>query len=239
MDPITAAIGIGSSLIGGITSGSAARRARRRQKRLMKQIEKLEGERQDIINPYEGVESMLTNPFANLTVATQAAEMQAQQTDLSLASTLDTLRATGAGAGGATALAQAALSAKQGVSASIAQQEARNEQLRAQGEANLQRQLADAEVKGRQFVFGATERREMQKLNRLSSLAGAASQQAAAAGGAANQMFGQALGGAAGFALQGGFNNLNLGGNTNNTSINNNSSSSQASNNYLDYAGPQ
>lgn len=215
MDPLTAVIGIGSSLIGGIGAGRARRRARRRQRRLMKQIEKLEGERQDIINPYEGVESMLTNPFANLTVATQAAEMQAQQTDLSLASTLDTLRATGAGAGGATALAQAALSAKQGVSASIAQQEARNEQLRAQGEARLQQQLADAEVKGRTFVFGATERREMQQLNRLSALAGAASQQAAAAGSAANQMFGQALGGVSGFALQGGFNNLNLGGNNN------------------------
>ena len=206
MDPVTLAIGVGSSLIGGIMSGNAARRARRRQKRLLKQIEKLEGQRQDIINPYEGVESMLTNPFANLTVATQAAEMQAQQTDLSLASTLDTLRATGSGAGGATALAQAALSSKQGVSASIAQQEAQNERLRAQGEARLQQQLADAEVKGRQFVFGATERREMQKLNRLSSLAGAASQQAAAAGSTANQMFGQALGGVAGFALQGGFN---------------------------------
>lgn len=239
MDPLSAVIGIGSSLIGGIGAGRARRRARRRQRRLLKQIEKLEGERQDIINPYEGVESMLTNPFANLTVATQAAEMQAQQTDLSLASTLDTLRATGAGAGGATALAQAALSAKQGVSASIAQQEARNEQLRAQGEARLQQQLADAEVKGRTFVFGATERREMQQLNRLSALAGAASQQAAAAGSAANQMFGQALGGVAGFALQGGFNNLNLGGNTNNTSINNNSSSSQAGNNYLGFTGPQ
>ena len=161
--------------------GAAKRRARRRQKRLLKQIEKLEGERQDIINPYEGVEDMLTNPFANLTVATQAAEMQAQQTDLSLASTLDTLRATGAGAGGATALAQAALSSKQGVAASIAQQEAQNERLRAQGQMRLEQQLADAEVKGRQFVFGATERREMQQLNRLSAMAGAASQQAAAA----------------------------------------------------------
>ena len=169
--------GIGGTILG----ANARRRARRRQKGLLKEIEKLEGERQDIINPYEGVESMLTNPFANLTVATQAAEMQAQQTDLSLASTLDTLRATGAGAGGATALAQAALSSKQGVSASIAQQEARNEQLRAQGEARLQQQIAEAEVKGKQFVFGATERREMQKLNRLSALAGAASQQAAAA----------------------------------------------------------
>jgi len=173
--------GIASGIGGALMGGAARRRARRRQKRLLKQIEKLEGERQDIINPFEGVESMLTNPFANLTVATQAAEMQAQQTDLSLASALDTLRATGSGAGGATALAQAALSSKQGISASIAQQEAQNERLRAQGQMRLEQQLADAEVKGRQFVFGATERREMQKLNRLSALAGAASQQAAAA----------------------------------------------------------
>jgi len=173
---------------------------------------------------------MLTNPFANLTVATQAAEMQAQQTDLSLASALDTLRATGSGAGGATALAQAALSAKQGVSASIAQQEARNEQLRAQGEANLQRQLADAESKGKAFVFGATERREMQRLNRLSSQAGAASQQAAAAGSTANQMFGQALGGVAGAALTGGFSGNNNS-TIDNTSTTNNSSTANITGN--------
>mgnify|MGYP003110278645 CR=1 FL=1 len=173
--------GLVSGVFGAISGGKARRRARRRQAALEKQISELEANRQEIINPYAGVEGMLTNPFANLTVATQAAEMQAQQTDLSLASTLDTLRATGAGAGGATALAQAALSSKQGVSASIAQQEAQNERLRAQGEMRLQQQLADAEVKGQQFVFGAKERREMQQLNRLSALAGAASQQAAAA----------------------------------------------------------
>jgi hypothetical protein len=205
---IGALIGIGSSLIGGIGAGRAARKARRRQRRLMKQIAKLEDERQDIINPYEGVKDMLSNPFANLTVADQAAQMQAQQTDLSLASTLDTLRATGSGAGGATALAQAALQSKQGIAASIQQQEAQNDRLRAQGEAQLQSQLADAEVKGRQFVFDATERREVAKLNRLSSLAGAASQQAAAASSSANQMFGQALGGIGGMALTGGFDNL-------------------------------
>jgi len=200
-----ALIGIGSSLIGGIGAGRAARKARRRQRRLMKQIAKLEDERQDIINPYEGVKDMLSNPFANLTVADQAAQMQAQQTDLSLASTLDTLRATGSGAGGATALAQAALQSKQGIAASIQQQEAQNDRLRAQGEAQLQSQLADAEVKGKQFVFGATEQRETAKLNRLSSLAGAASQQAAAASSSANQMLGQALGGIGGMALTGGF----------------------------------
>lgn len=195
--------------LGGLVSafggGSAARKARARQKKLMKEIKRLEGERQDIINPFEGVSGMLSNPFANLTVADQAAQMQAQQTDLSLASTLDTLRATGAGAGGATALAQAALSSKQGVSASLQQQEAQNNRLRAQGEARLQQALADAEVKGRQFVFSATERREMQKLNRLSALAGAASQQAAAGESQMLAGVGQAIGGIAAFGMSGGF----------------------------------
>ena len=192
---IGAIIGIGSSLIGGIMSGSAARRARARQRRLLKQIKKLEENRQDIINPFESVRGTLTNPFANLAIADQAAQMQAQQTDLSLASTLDTLRATGAGAGGATALAQAALSSKQGISASIQQQEAQNERLRAQGEARLQQQLAQAKVQGETFVFEQQEAREMQKLNRLSAMAGAASQQAAAAQSASMAGFGAAAGG--------------------------------------------
>jgi hypothetical protein len=204
-----ALVGAGVQILGGIGSaifgGKAKRRARRRQAALEKQISELEASRQEIINPYAGVEGMLTNPFANLTVATQAAEMQAQQTDLSLASTLDTLKATGAGAGGATALAQAALSSKQGVAASIAQQEAQNERLRAQGQMRLEQQLADAEVRGQQFVFGAQETREMQELNRLSALAGAASQQAAAAESQQMAGIGQAIGGVGSFAIAGGF----------------------------------
>jgi hypothetical protein len=82
---------------------------------------------------------MVGNPFANLGVATQAAEMQAEEADISLANTLDTLRSTGASAGGATALAQAALQSKKGVSASIEQQEVNNEKLKAQGAADQQR----------------------------------------------------------------------------------------------------
>ena len=128
-------------------------------------------------------------------VATRAAEMQAQQTDLSLASTLDTLRAIGAGSGGATALANAALSGKQGVAASIQQQEVQNARLRAQGEAQLQRQLLAADASGKQFMFKAREGREMAKLDRLSSLAGAASQQAAAYRSQQLKGFGQLAGG--------------------------------------------
>jgi len=48
-----------------------------------------------ITNPYAN----MTNQFANLGVATKAAEFQAEEADMALASTLDTMRATGAGAG--------------------------------------------------------------------------------------------------------------------------------------------
>jgi len=69
----------------------------------------------------------MSNPMANLSVATQAAEMQIEEADISLANTLDTIRATGGGAGGATALAQAALQSKKGVTASIESQEKANQ----------------------------------------------------------------------------------------------------------------
>lgn len=203
--------GIGTAIIG----GAARRRARRRRRALEGRLDQLEQNRQDIINPYANISDLsgqLSNPFANLQVATEAAEMQAQQTDISLATSLDTLRATGAGAGGATALAQAALSSKQGIAASIAQQEAQNAQLRAQGEQQLQRdrireqqRIQQAEAAGKQFVFSAREDREMQELNRLSSLLSGASQQEAAYTSATIGGVGKALGGIGSFAMAGGF----------------------------------
>ena len=220
---VSGVMGLGQAIFG----GAARRRARRRRRALEKQLSDLEQNRQAIINPYAGITDLsdeLTNPFANLTVATQAAEMQAQQTDLSLASSLDTLRATGAGAGGATALAQAALSAKQGVSASIAQQEARNAQLRAQGEMRLeqgrlreQQRVQQAEAAGQQFMFGTRESREMQKLNRVSSLLSGVSQQEAAYGSQMMGGIGMAAGGVATFGLEGGVKNI-FGGSGNSTS---------------------
>ncbi len=60
---------------------------------------------------------------------------------------------------------------------------------------SLERAVFDAEARGKQFVFGAQERREMQRLNRLSSLAGAASQQAAAAESQQMEGLGQLAGG--------------------------------------------
>ena len=182
-----AIIGGAVSIVGGIFGASRAKReARRREReagRLQSKLDRLEANRQEIINPYENItdlSSMLSNPFASLSVATQAAEMQMEQTDIALANTLDTIRATGGGAGSATALAQAALQAKKGVAASIESQEVANEKARAQGEATLQRQqmaeaqrIQQAQVAGEQFVYSEKDKREMQQLNRLSNQIGA------------------------------------------------------------------
>ena len=195
MTVVAAGVIAGGALIGGLISSSAARKEARRKeaqaRRMNAKLENLEANRQEIINPFAGVQdlsSMLSNPFTTLGVATQAAEMKIEQADISLANTLDTIRSTGASAGGATALAQAALQSKKGIAANIEQQEAQNQKLRVQGKQTLQRQkmseqqrLQQAEVSGKQFVFGQQENREMQQLNRLANQIGALRGQAAAA----------------------------------------------------------
>ena len=177
------ALGLLGSAAGGLIGRGAARKAERRAakqlKKLNAKLSSLERNRQEIINPYEGVTNlsdMISNPMANLSVATQAAEMKIEQADVSLANTLDTLRQTGAGAGSATALAQAALQSKKGVAASIESQEKANEDKRAAGEQRLQAQqlaqaekMQQAEVSGKQFMYGEKEKREMQQLNRVQS----------------------------------------------------------------------
>ena len=211
--PAGLAIAAGVKIVGAIIQGGRAkreaRRFRKQQKALNKKINHLEANRQDVINPYDQVTSLagmatdlsntFSNPMANLSVATKAAEMKIEQADISLANTLDTIRATGAGAGGATALAQAALQSKKGVAASIETQEKSNEDKRALGEERLQAQIAsekrriqnvnmsegareqNATATGRAFEFNATENREGTKLNRLYGQQAQAGQNAAAA----------------------------------------------------------
>ena len=196
-----AALGIAASVVTGIIGGAAAKKAKRaaarETKRLTAKLDFLENNRQEVINPYDGISdlsgmatdrsSQMSNAYNNLSVATQAAEMQIEEADIALANTLDTLMATGSGAGGATALAQAAKQSKKEVSASIEQQEASNEKMRAQGEADLeQRKIAEqqriegiqmsqtekvqtAEAQGAQFVFNATENREDAKIDRVAT----------------------------------------------------------------------
>ena len=232
-----AAIGVGTSVIGGAVgahqASQAAKGARNDARRAKAEMDAIKAARQPITNPYatttdlsglaKDLSGMINNPYANLGVATQAAEMQAEQADLSLANTLDTLRATGASAGGATALAQAALQSKKGIAASIEQQEANNEKLRAQGEAERnQMRMAEqqrlqslrisegqrvqaAEAAGQQFMFAAQEDRTNADLGReagaltqaMQNQASAQAAQASAIGGAISGV-GSALGGLAG-----------------------------------------
>ena len=211
---VVGVIGGAASIAGGIFGSSAAKKreeaARKERKRLQNKLNTLEANRQEIINPYEGItnlselatnlSSQMSNPFANLSVATGAAEMKIEEADLALANTLDTIRATGGGAGGATALAQAALKSKKGVAASIEMQEKQNEDKRAAGEQQLQdkrlaeekrmqgiamsegQRMQQADVAGKQFVFGQTENRQMQELDRTAARLGASRQAEAQAG---------------------------------------------------------
>jgi len=201
---IIGGIGLAAQGIGAISAGKRRRDARDAATRAQNRVAAEERKRQTITNPFAGVQDlsgMINNPFSNLQVSTQAAEMQADEADVSLANTLDTLRATGAGSAGATALAQAALRSKQGVSATIGQQEAANSRLRAQGEQRAQQmrmaeaqRLQQADVQGRQFMFQTRENREMQKLNRLAGLATQAQVNAQSAAAQETAAFG-ALGG--------------------------------------------
>lgn len=200
MPALLVAAGIASAVSGiasAITAARAAKKARKRAETSEKSIKRIERNRAVIINPYDNVKNLsdmasnvsnlASNPYANLSVATGAAEMQAQQTDIALANTLDTLRATGSSAGGATALAQAALQSKQGIAANIQQQEVRNAELEAKGQQALEQiqmseeqriqsitmgeaaRVQNAEVLGRSYKFAAKEQRDANDLARYSA----------------------------------------------------------------------
>ncbi len=188
---VTAGVGLAvSGISAAVAAGNAkkqAKHARTEKGKAEAKMQSVIDSRQDIVNPFAGVTDLsgmakdlsgnLNNPFAQLGVATQAAEIQMEQSDIALANTLDTLRATGASAGGATALAQAALQSKKGVAASIEGQEAQNEKLKAQGEATLNQQkmseaqriqgiaisegqrVQQSDAAGKQFEFQARENR--------------------------------------------------------------------------------
>lgn len=199
---IIAGAGIVTSVVGSaVASGQQedmARDSRNAQTRQQRKIDELRALRQEVVNPYANVENLsylatdtsrnLSNAYASLGVATKAAEIQMEQTDMALANTLDTLAATGASAGGATALAQAALRSKKDVAASIETQEAQNEKLRAQGEQQLQQlkmaeqqrlqsiaisegqRIQQAEAQGVMYEFEVEENRINSDLNRAAGL---------------------------------------------------------------------
>mgnify|MGYP003686873661 FL=1 len=216
---IGASVAVAGSAVGAISAHQGKQRAKGQMMTAQRELEELESNRQDVINPYEGVtdlssmvsdvSNMASNPFANLSVSTAAAEMQIEEADIALANTLDTLRATGASAGGATALARMALESKKGVAASIEQQEANNQKMRASGEERLQgiemseakrvqniglsqaEKVQKAEVEGAIYEFETQESRDEQQLNRKQGQIDNASQRMQSA----NAAKGAAIGG--------------------------------------------
>jgi chromosome segregation ATPase len=142
---------------GATTGGIAANRAKKAridadEEAAIKeqQLQDLIDSRPELNNPYDGLQNQfanLNNPYANLTVATEAFKQQAEQADMALANSLDIMQEQGMGAGGATALAQAALQSKRGIAASINAQETKNKQMAAEGEANVNRLRAEGAQK--------------------------------------------------------------------------------------------
>lgn len=193
---IGAAVVIGGGLISSHQEKQAAKGFANDAAGRAAEIRHIEANRQAVPNPFANFEDvssmakdlsgMMSNPYLNLGVATQAAEFQAEEADIALANTLDTLRSSGASAGGATALARAALESKKGVSASIEAQEAKNQKMAARGEEVLQsakvgeatrlqnvqmseaQRMQEAEAQGIDYQFKGEEDRTMQQLNRLS-----------------------------------------------------------------------
>lgn len=152
MIAVTAGVGLGLSAAGGFMSLNAAKNAKRDAANQQKAINDILANRGDVPDFSKG----LTNPYANLQVATGAAEMQYESADMSLANTLDALRSSGGGAGVATALAQQAMASRGQISATIEQQEAANQQMRAQGQSQLEQMQLQA--RDRQFQFEESRR---------------------------------------------------------------------------------
>jgi hypothetical protein len=168
---VATTLAIGAA-VGGITSMVGAQVKKNEAKKQMEAeakkandaktaLEELEKNRQEVINPYEN----MANEFENLGVATQASKFQAEEADIALANTLDTIMQTGGGSGGATALARAALESKRGISADIQKQEKANNDARAEG-ANQVQQL---KAQGEAYKFETQEARDVTKMDRLQS----------------------------------------------------------------------
>ena len=170
---------------------------------LEKDLKQFEASRQAVIDQSGAIRDLkkqVFNPYANLAVANQAAELKIEQTDQALANTLDQINQSGTGAGAATALARMAAASKAQVGASLEKQEVNNQKLRAQGEADVnaqKMQLEQAALGEEVAAFGRQETRDLATMDRLAGLGENAQAQAMAYG----QQAGQALGNMASSAI--------------------------------------
>lgn len=153
---------IGMAMYSANEAKKQEKQARLDKEREEARMEALRANRQAITNPMAG----LTNEAEKIGVATQAAKFQAEEADMALANTLDTIMATGAGGAGATALAQAALKSKQGISADIQKQELANQQ----NVAATQMKINEQKAQGAKWAWEEQEQRDMMELDRTQNL---------------------------------------------------------------------
>ena len=95
---------------------------------------------------------ILSNPYANLQVATASSDARARDAERGQAALQEQLAQTGGG--GATALLQASQASREGIRGDIQQQEAQNAQLRAQGQQSLEQGILQQENFGAQLDVG-------------------------------------------------------------------------------------
>ena len=143
-------IGAAGQVLGGLTGiasgiiGGGKRRAEQRAAQKEFDINKARYENLDTSNLAANME----NTYEDLTVNTQAADFQAQQQQQALANTMSSMQGA-AGGSGIAALAQAMAGQQsqnlQAASASIGQQEAKNQQLALGQQAQLQQMEARGE----------------------------------------------------------------------------------------------
>ena len=169
------ALGLGvvqgaSQIIGGI---SERRRLKKEGQRARKQFKRNLGDLRGLTfeNPYADLQTSFQNPYEDLTVNQQQAEFQAQQGAQTRANILQSLQGAAGGsgiAGLAQTLANQQQLQSQQISADIGRQEAANQQLTAQGAANVQAAEAQAQMnvlKGEDIRQSRERQRTMDIMN--------------------------------------------------------------------------
>ena len=195
-----ALIGAGVQVVGGLLQGIIGSRKRKEdQKAAQRQQQNAQNAYNNfnfggnnLQNPFGDVTNTfggLQNQFAGLQVGLQGAQQQQQANDQSFANILDSqVQAGGGAAGNATALAREAARSNQQIAGGIQQQELANQQLQAQGAAQLDTQQAQGEARaqqlrgqGAQYITGLREEREYAKFQRNATNLGRADETLGAA----------------------------------------------------------
>ena len=139
----TAIVSAGIGIYKTVQGAKAKKEAAKAQKKAQAEMDKYKAEfaQLDTSNPYKDLQNRVTNVYEDLTVNQQQAQFEAQQGQQQRANIMQGLKGAAGGsgiAGLAQAMANQGQLATQRASASIGQQESRNQIAKAQGESMVQ-----------------------------------------------------------------------------------------------------